>query len=149
MLKNPAMAEDINPAINMPSIPEFNMSGSFISPAPNIIGVANKKEKRAASFPDNPKNNAAAMVMPERDTPGIIAMACAIPIKMADFKVMEFIWRFFSPVVSEMNKIMLAAISAMETKIGFLNIVSALPSRKYPASAPGIVAIKIKYNILS
>ena len=88
MLKNPAMAEDKNPAINILSIPEFNILCSFISPAPNIIGVASKKEKRAASFLDNPKNNAAAMVIPERDTPGIIANACAKPIISVIFMVM-------------------------------------------------------------
>ena len=45
-----------------------------------IEGIPSKKENLAASFLSHPDNIAIEIVTPERDTPGIIAKACAIPI---------------------------------------------------------------------
>ena len=45
-----------------------------------IEGIPRKKENLAASFLSQPDNRAIEIVAPERDTPGIIAKAWAIPI---------------------------------------------------------------------
>ena len=45
-----------------------------------IEGMPSKKENLAASFLSQPDNRAIEIVAPERDTPGIIAKAWAIPI---------------------------------------------------------------------
>ena len=45
-----------------------------------IEGIPSKKENLAASFLSQPDNRAIEIVAPERDTPGIIAKAWAIPI---------------------------------------------------------------------
>ena len=52
-------------------------------PAAKIIGIDSKKENRAAAFRVNPKAKPAVIVTPEREVPGISAMACAHPIKKA------------------------------------------------------------------
>ena len=54
--------------------------------APNMAGILNKKEKRAACSLFILQNNEVAIVVPERDIPGIIAMACPIPIRI-DFMI--------------------------------------------------------------
>ena len=51
------------------------------SAAPAIMGVESKNDNRADAWRDIPKNNAAVMVTPLRDTPGIIANAWAQPTK--------------------------------------------------------------------
>ena len=53
-----------------------------------IAGMPRIKENLAASFFSHPDNRAIEMVAPERDTPGIIANACAIPIK----KLSRYVW---------------------------------------------------------
>ena len=45
-----------------------------------IEGIPSKKENIAASFLFQPDNRAIEIVAPERDTPGMIAKAWAIPI---------------------------------------------------------------------
>ena len=44
-------------------------------PAAAIMGIAMRKENRAAASRDNPSINPAVIVMPERDVPGIKASA--------------------------------------------------------------------------
>ena len=48
--------------------------------ANKIAGMPRRKENLAASFLSHPDNSAIEIVAPERDTPGIIAKAWAIPI---------------------------------------------------------------------
>ena len=48
--------------------------------ANEIAGMPRRKENLAASLLSNPDNKAMEIVAPERDTPGIIAKAWAIPI---------------------------------------------------------------------
>ena len=57
-------------------------SSTVKNPAPLIAGIASKKENRAASFGDKPKKSAAQIVIPLRETPGIMATAWAQPIKI-------------------------------------------------------------------
>ena len=47
--------------------------------APVITGIASKKENRDASLREKPSNLPAAMVMPDRDTPGRSANICNKP----------------------------------------------------------------------
>jgi hypothetical protein len=49
--------------------------GNFTMVAPKIIGVDIKNEKRVAASLVNPISNPDVIVIPERDTPGIIANA--------------------------------------------------------------------------
>ena len=42
--------------------------------APNIVGIARKKENSVAAFLESPANSPPTMVAPERDVPGIIAI---------------------------------------------------------------------------
>ena len=49
--------------------------------ANEIEGIPRRKENLTASFLSHPENSAIEIVAPERDTPGIIAKAWAIPIK--------------------------------------------------------------------
>ena len=44
-------------------------------PAPVIAGIASKNENFAASFPDIPNANPMMIVIPDRDIPGMIAIA--------------------------------------------------------------------------
>ena len=56
------------------------------SAAPAIMGVDSRKEMRAAAGRERPKNSAAVIVIPLRDTPGIIARAWATPINKTVLK---------------------------------------------------------------
>ena len=49
--------------------------------ANEIAGIPRRKENLAASFLSHPDKSAIEIVAPDLDTPGIIAKACAIPIK--------------------------------------------------------------------
>ena len=51
-----------------------------------MVGMESRKEKRAAVVRFMPSASPAVMVMPERDVPGISAMACASPMRMASFQ---------------------------------------------------------------
>ena len=73
-LINPAIATDIS--ICRPS----SMSNAISNPAPNITGIASKKEYLADSFALRPKKRAQLIVIPLLEIPGIIANAWAIPI---------------------------------------------------------------------
>ena len=70
--------------------------------APAITGAESRNEIWALVLRVSPKNKAAVMVIPLRDTPGIKAKACAQPIKKtvlngvsnkSVFEVAEFVWR--------------------------------------------------------
>ncbi len=52
------------------------------SPAPAVIGIASRNENLAADSRSIPIHRAAVMVMPERETPGDNAIACAKPSPM-------------------------------------------------------------------
>ena len=48
--------------------------------AATMVGIARKNENSAADRLSEPNSIADTMVAPERDTPGIIATHCAMPI---------------------------------------------------------------------
>ena len=82
------------------------------SPAPEIAGIANKKENLAAFLPDIPKANAVQIVIPDLEIPGKIATACVIPIKNAFLASIcnELFFTFL-----EKNNIRPVTISAIDT----------------------------------
>ena len=51
------------------------LSRKLSKPAPEITGIANINENFAASFDGIPNNIAVQMVIPDLETPGIIAIA--------------------------------------------------------------------------
>ena len=71
-----------------------NVENSFIEvinstkAANEIEGMPKRKENFAASFLSQPDKSAIEIVAPERDTPGIIANACEIPIN----KLLRYLW---------------------------------------------------------
>ena len=76
MLKIPLINAAANPhSAAQPTFPLANKSGNFKTPAPNTAGVDNKNEKRAALARDNEARRPAVIVIPDLDTPGIIAIA--------------------------------------------------------------------------
>ena len=70
--------------------------GSFISlmlsspPARMMTGIESKNEKFALPLWLNPKKSAAVIVMPDLETPGMSATACAKPIMRANFMVISY-----------------------------------------------------------
>ena len=80
---NPLIAEAVTPAQNATFRSAACSFESFNTPAAIIIGVASKNENFAAASRDNPLKSPAVIVTPERDTPGITAIACAKPITNA------------------------------------------------------------------
>ena len=80
IVNQPTIKAVKKPKITGPVISFKVKSLSFKTAAPAIIGIESKNETLALAIRVNPKNNAALIVMPERETPGIIAKACAQPI---------------------------------------------------------------------
>ena len=66
----------------------FIESKNSTKAAKEIAGIPIKKENLAASFLSHPDKSAIEIVTPERDTPGIIAKAWAIPIH----KLLRYLW---------------------------------------------------------
>ena len=62
-----------------PTSPRTSLRPSYAT-AIAVIGVAMRKQNRAASARSRPANSAADIEMPDRLTPGISARACAKPI---------------------------------------------------------------------
>ena len=58
--------------------------------ANEIEGIPRRNENLAASFLFHPDKRAIEIVAPERDTPGTIAKACAMPI----YKLFAYLWLF-------------------------------------------------------
>ena len=57
--------------------------GKCETTAPAISGVERRKENLVAASRVNPRNRPVVIVMPERDTPGKSAKACALPMMIA------------------------------------------------------------------
>ena len=66
----------------------FNELKNSTKATNEIEGIPSKKEYLAASFLSQPDNKAKEIVAPERDTPGIIEKAWAIPI----YKLWRYWW---------------------------------------------------------
>ena len=58
--------------------------------APRIAGMDSRKEKRTANFRSSPTKQPAVIVVPEREMPGQVAMACPTPTSSTSSKVALF-----------------------------------------------------------
>ena len=68
----------------------FTVLKNSTNAAKEIEGIPRRNENLAASFLLHPDKRAIEIVAPERDTPGIIAKACAIPM----YKLFWYLWLF-------------------------------------------------------
>ncbi len=114
--------------------------GSLTIAAPKMIGVDNKNENLAAPSLVTPINNPAVIVIPERETPGIIASAWDIPMNILVPKVILFISVFLALLRSAQYRRMPININITAIRIGDLNMVSAFFSKRNPPIAPGTLA---------
>ncbi len=114
--------------------------GSLTMAAPKMMGVDSKKENLAAPSLVSPISSPVVIVMPERETPGIIAKAWDIPINRLVPKVIWFISTFLELRRSTQYRRMPITINMMAIKAGDLNTVSAFFSKKNPTIAPGTLA---------
>ena len=71
--------------------PDFRNFTHSRSVAPNTAGIEIRNENRNASLIPNPMNNAIAIDIPERDTPGNTAIPCANPTNIAMLSNDEFL----------------------------------------------------------
>ena len=94
MLRVPVMREISMPVIKFAVITDgFERTcGSFTMAAPKMIGVDNKNENLAEPSLFSPIHNPVVIVMPERDTPGIIASTWDVPINILVPNAILFIW---------------------------------------------------------
>ena len=76
--------EKVTVAAPAPAPPTAARSGSFRSAAPPTAGTDMRKENAAASAGRTPCHSPATTVAPEREIPGTIAAAWAIPITRAE-----------------------------------------------------------------
>ena len=114
-------------------------------PAPKISGADNKKENRAAWSRLRFKKSPSPIVAPERETPGIMARACARPINIVSFIFKSCIVLFFFPSLSAKQIIIPNNPRAPAIRRGFLNMDSALSSKIMPKIAAGMVAMIINH----
>lgn len=61
----------------------FNTSKKVKKAAPEIVGMASRKENRELAVRENPSNSAHVIVIPERDVPGMSANTWAKPMTNA------------------------------------------------------------------
>ena len=114
--------------------------GNLTRAAPKIMGVDNKNENLAAPSLVIPPNNPVVIVIPERETPGMIASAWDTPMNMLVPKVIFLISIFLVLLRSAQYRKMPITINIVAMRIGDLNIVSAFFSNRYPPIAPGTLA---------
>ena len=98
MLTMPVTQETSIPTIKLTVImDEFEITyGSLTIAAPRMMGVDNRNENRAAPSLVIPISSPVVMVMPERETPGMIANVCDVPISILVPKVISFIAIFLA-----------------------------------------------------
>ena len=77
MARIPVMQETIMPTMKLVVISSGldATKGSFTRAAPKMIGVDSRKENRAAPSRVSPRTSPVEMVIPDRETPGMIARA--------------------------------------------------------------------------
>ena len=142
MLTMPVVQETSIPAIKLTVImDESEMTcGSLITAAPRMMGADNRNENRAAPSLVIPISSPVVIVMPERETPGMIANAWDIPMSMLVPKVILFIPIFSALLRSAQYRRMPIPINITAMRTGDLKMVSAFSSNKNPPIAPGTLA---------
>ena len=116
-----------------PSCPSSNTA------APAMMGAESKNEIRALWLRLSPSSNAAVIVMPERDTPGTSAKACAQPMSSRAFSPTAAVpWADARRSAAHSSTAKIIKHAAMTS--GWRKVVSAQPFRHRPATAAGSVA---------
>ena len=107
-------------------------------PASTITGIESKNEKFALAVREKPSISAAVIVTPERETPGMSAIACARPMIRAIFIVMTV--SSFAPLfLSAKPKINPKTMVIIAIKAPFLAYCSIKSPKARPNSPTGIV----------
>ena len=114
--------------------------GSLTMAAPKMIGVDNKNENLTAPSLVTPLNSPVVIVIPERETPGIIASAWDSPIKMLVSKVIFLISIFLALLRSAQYRTRPININITAIRGGDRNTPSAFFSNRNPPIAPGTLA---------
>ena len=131
-------------AISSAGTPSLTRCPSFKSAAPATTGSDRRKEKRAAASRLKPRNKAAVMVIPERETPGMSARHWARPIIRANFRVIRSIFHRLAPVVSAKARTRPKMIRKPAMSAGLLRKISSRgASRVLPAMAAGMVPARM------
>jgi hypothetical protein len=149
ILAIPVTKETSIPIIKFMVITEASEAtcGNLARAAPKIMGVDNKKENLADFSLVNPINNPVVMVIPERETPGIIARAWDIPINILVPIRTSVLSTFLTLLRSAQYRRMPININITAIKRGDLKTVSAFSCNKNPATAPGTLATTKYQNI--
>ncbi len=95
--------------------------------APRMAGILSKKEYLAASLRLIPQNNETAMVVPDLDMPGIIAIPCPSPMMTLRMKPMEKagIRQFLTLSEIKTTKPVMLSIRAMMSGFGLSKSLSS------------------------
>ena len=115
------MNAEKNPTINVKKlVSDIDMSPDNISCAifPKINGMTIKNEKRADFSLSTPNNTDVEIVAPDLEIPGIIAIACDIPISIASLTP-----TFFSADIFDFQRLTLAPILL---SVGFIIQIFAI-----------------------
>ena len=121
--------------------PDFNIFIPSSKFAPSIAGIEIINENLNASCTPIPIKRLAAMVIPERDTPGRTAIPCAIPTNIAAFNNDEFC--LLCESIGTHAKIIAVKINPKLTKTGDDDILSTTSRSESPIPPVKNVAIKI------
>lgn len=137
------MKDDINPVIRITGdISNETISFSLKIKAPMMMGTDSKKEKSAALPFSILQAIPVKIVLPDRDIPGIIDIACAMPIAMPLFML---IFPLLFSNNFDKNKTIVVMASPIATIRRLLNAFSIKSLNKTPIIIAGIRAtIKIK-----
>ena len=120
-----------------------NKSLAARTEAPNKTGMDMRKEKRALSALERPKNMPAAIVEPERLTPGNKAQVCARPIMRAILKVMPTVGDTFLPIHSAAKSKSAVPIKKYRVALASEKKLSRWSLKSNPITTAGMVAITI------
>lgn len=123
------------------ALPESVNAPNCRTTAPKIAGIDIKNENSKAIAGLSPNNNAAVIVVPEREIPGIIAKTCAHPTIKAIFKPIFTDLFFLSPANLLTNKITALKINRQATVLGTENKISKKSSKHNTATIAGRHAI--------
>jgi hypothetical protein len=150
MLTIPVTQETSIPIIKLTVITDGSeiTCGSLTMAAPRMMGVDNRNENRAAPSLVIPVSSPVVIVMPERETPGMIANPCDIPMSILVLKVILFIPIFLALLQSAQYRRTPIPINMMAMRAGDRKMVSAFLSSRNPAAAPGtLAAAKYQNNL--
>ncbi len=109
--------------------------------APRIAGIANKNENLIAATMLRPKYKLAVIVIPDRDTPGMIAKHCAQPMNKASLTVI-FCLPYLDLLSHTQPRTRPKHSDATATIHASLRYISTKSENKKPTITSGSVATK-------